>query len=309
MKRMQRVFNDFDALRYVDGGLDAERKAAYLAHLADHPDETERLAIWAKQTDTLRALYAAVTAEPVPPALRLARVLPRVPDGAAPPRAAIPLRPALVHQGAGLPDQAADPGAGLRPRSRRWPLSVAILLGAALLVASAGQMVIGTATHWGSAAAPPAVQTVEPPRMTLADRATDAFTTYALDAVRPVEFSATQTGLLTHWARRRLGLAIEAPDFTPEGWTLLGGRYVPVAETPGVLFIYEDRAGDRLALLAGRATSSRLPPVLQARPAGLSTMTWSDGTLAYAITAGRSVDWLARNGEALRARVPRPARD
>ena len=57
---------DTELNAYVDGELDADRRAAVEAHLADNPRDRDRVAAWQDQAETLRALYAHVADEPVP---------------------------------------------------------------------------------------------------------------------------------------------------------------------------------------------------------------------------------------------------
>jgi anti-sigma factor RsiW len=59
---------------YVDGELPADRRAAVESWLAAHPDDGSRVAAWRLQADSIRARYANVATEPIPPKLRLERM-------------------------------------------------------------------------------------------------------------------------------------------------------------------------------------------------------------------------------------------
>jgi anti-sigma factor RsiW len=61
--------NDAEIQAYVDGRLDAERRAEVDAWLAAHPDEQERVAAYAQLGDALRGAYDPVLEEAVPEAL------------------------------------------------------------------------------------------------------------------------------------------------------------------------------------------------------------------------------------------------
>jgi anti-sigma factor RsiW len=74
MSRDDPRITESDLHAYVDGMLEPERRAAVERHLADHPDEVERVADWRRQNEALRALYAHVGDEPVPPRLRVDRL-------------------------------------------------------------------------------------------------------------------------------------------------------------------------------------------------------------------------------------------
>ncbi|SJZ80058.1 Transmembrane transcriptional regulator (anti-sigma factor RsiW) [Enhydrobacter aerosaccus] len=63
-----------DLQAYVDGRLTGERLAAVEAHLAQHPDLRERLAIEQRQRAQLRGQLEAKFAEPIPARLRIANI-------------------------------------------------------------------------------------------------------------------------------------------------------------------------------------------------------------------------------------------
>lgn len=65
---------DAELNAYVDGALDADRRAAVEAHLADTPRDRARVVAWQEQAETLRALYAHVADEPVPARLSPRRI-------------------------------------------------------------------------------------------------------------------------------------------------------------------------------------------------------------------------------------------
>ncbi len=60
---------------YVDGQLDADRRAAVLRYLQDHPDVARQVAGWGAQREALRVAFARVAEEPIPPRLGLERLV------------------------------------------------------------------------------------------------------------------------------------------------------------------------------------------------------------------------------------------
>ena len=64
-----------DLHAYVDGQLDAERRATVERYLADHPDAAARIAGWQAGDQALRDALAWKLQEPVPAALNLARMV------------------------------------------------------------------------------------------------------------------------------------------------------------------------------------------------------------------------------------------
>lgn len=59
----------------VDGRLDPARQVEVSAWVAAHPDTAERVAVYAKQGEMLRAAFAPVAEEPIPGELDLARMI------------------------------------------------------------------------------------------------------------------------------------------------------------------------------------------------------------------------------------------
>lgn len=315
MKRLQRVFGDFDSLRFVDGRLDDERRAAFLSHLEEDVAEAERIAVWARQNEMLRAAFNGVALEPVPVALRLSHLTPALrpvataaPEGR--PTVAQALPPPRIPQRVQDPSgtdvaylQATGRPATRRPigRGYKTPLAAAVLFASALLILYIAHDLLPL----GAAPVPEVVVAADGlGPSTLLARAIEAHATYALDPGRPVEFTAGQVTPMKAWFQRRIGLGITPPKLAPEGWSLLGGRLVPGAGSPGALFVYEDGGGERLSVFVQRATLPVAAVSLgSAAEQGLSTMSWSSGSITYVITVGHNLDWLSRNGEDLRDRI------
>lgn len=61
-------------MAYVDGQLDAERRAEVEAFLATNPDATAEVALLQRQADAIRTLYAPAGAEPLPQSLSVSRL-------------------------------------------------------------------------------------------------------------------------------------------------------------------------------------------------------------------------------------------
>lgn len=59
---------------YVDGELPADRRAAVEAWLTTHADDAARVGAWRLQADAIRARYADIAEQPIPPKLQLGRM-------------------------------------------------------------------------------------------------------------------------------------------------------------------------------------------------------------------------------------------
>jgi anti-sigma factor RsiW len=60
---------------WIDGQLAADRKPAVLRYLEGHPETARQVGAWRAQKEALRAAFASIAAEPVPPRLALERLI------------------------------------------------------------------------------------------------------------------------------------------------------------------------------------------------------------------------------------------
>ena len=74
MKDSDLPVTDDELHAYVDGELPADRRAAVEAWLGTHADDAGRVAAWRRQADAIRARYADVAQQPIPPKLQLDRM-------------------------------------------------------------------------------------------------------------------------------------------------------------------------------------------------------------------------------------------
>jgi anti-sigma factor RsiW len=82
----------------------------------------------------------------------------------------------------------------------------------------------------------------------IADRAIAAHVIYAAEKLHVVEVGADQKDHLVGWLSKRVGLRLVAPDFTSEGYSLVGGRLLPAAHRTAAQFMYQDASGARISL-------------------------------------------------------------
>ena len=164
--------------------------------------------------------------------------------------------------------------------ARRWPAGRALAAGLAVFA-------IGGAAGWlGHGLARPGGP----------DPVTDAalaYRTYVVEAVHPVEVPASDAAHLTTWISKRLGHTIHAPDFAREGFSLMGGRVLPSATGAAALFMYQDAAGQRLALYVAPSGSDETAFRFFDK-AGTEGFWWVDRDLCYAIVGTLPRDVLRR---------------
>jgi anti-sigma factor RsiW len=121
--------------------------------------------------------------------------------------------------------------------------------------------------------------------VSLAGDAMAAHRIYVGERLHPVEVAADQEAHLVQWLSRRLGKPLAAPDLTPQGYRLMGGRLLPAGGEPAALFMYEDARGGRLTLYA-RSSSTEERTAFRFETQGeVAAFSWIDRGLSYAVSA------------------------
>jgi anti-sigma factor RsiW len=186
---------------FVDGRLPPERAAAVEAHLDAHPEERARLQQYREQRLGLRAAFAADTVEPIPPHLRLTRIL-------------------------------AD-------RRKRWNWRMATAAAALVFLILGG--VGGWEARNHGIGLPPGqtAQAAATERAITAD-ALAAHQVFSAEVRHPVEVDAAQETHLVQWLSKRLGHPLVVPDLHAAGYQLMGGRLLPSEGGPAAQFMYQN---------------------------------------------------------------------
>jgi anti-sigma factor RsiW len=115
---------------------------------------------------------------------------------------------------------------------------------------------------------------------------------YGSDAVRPVEISATNRADLLKWLSKRLGQPISAPDLSASGYTFLGGRLVATQHGPAGLFLYDNGAGGRIAMLVRPMGGPKDMPMTEHQDGRLAGYVWAQNGLGYSVVGATSPDVL-----------------
>lgn len=172
---------------------------------------------------------------------------------------------------------------------RRWwfPLNAGTAAAAALLLFIIGA---GTGAIAALALAPRAPEAAQ----ALPAAARDNYLIYTREVRHAVEVGADEEAHLVSWLGKRIGSEFSAPDLTPDGFTLVGGRLVPYEGAPGALLMYEDANGQRLTLLMGRNEKNAETGFLFDRQGAVRTFYWIDGPVGYALSGEIDRDRLER---------------
>jgi anti-sigma factor RsiW len=191
----QRSFSERDIHLAIDGELPADDSVAFELWLDRNPEMKTKYARYRSDADRLRAAFAGVLDEEIPPRLGLA-------------------------------------SAGGRQVSRRSGMLWRSLAAAVILAAvGVGGFAAGRLTLQATGGETGAQ---------IADRAIAAHVIYAAEKLHVVEVGADQKDHLVGWLSKRVGLRLVAPDFTSEGYSLVGGRLLPAAHRTAAQFMYQD---------------------------------------------------------------------
>lgn len=150
---------------------------------------------------------------------------------------------------------------------------------------AASLLAIGIAIGLGASTLrpnPPTVVTIAP---SLPIRAMQAHLVYSPEVRHPVEVGAKDEAHLVKWLSNRLGLKLQVPVLTSEGFELLGGRLLPDPDGPVAQFMYQDAAGKRLTLYVTRNRKGEPVTAFRfAREGNISSFYWIDHECGYALS-------------------------
>lgn len=138
---------------------------------------------------------------------------------------------------------------------------------------------VGYAIGLGSGEHAPAAPTY------LARDAAIAHAVFSPEARHPVEVDAAHADHLVAWLSKRVGTPLQAPDFSAQGFELLGGRLLTGETGPVAQFMYQDRIERRVTLYVRRAVAGNTATSFRhATENGVDVFYWIDGDFGYALS-------------------------
>jgi anti-sigma factor RsiW len=163
--------------------------------------------------------------------------------------------------------------------------------------ASATLFVAGAAAGWfahqiAPAALPPA------PTVSVAQGAQAAYRTFVVEVAHPVEVGVQHETHLLQWLSKRLGRKLAAPDLSPFGYRLMGGRLLPGGSGAAAQLMYDDASGRRLTIYV-RATEGKETAFRFQKEGEAATFAWIDQGFGFAVTATASREELLPIAEAV----------
>ncbi|HWR77378.1 MAG TPA: anti-sigma factor [Thiobacillus sp.] len=119
----------------------------------------------------------------------------------------------------------------------------------------------------------------------LARDAAIAHAVFSPEARHPVEVDAAHAEHLVAWLSKRVGTQLQAPDFSAQGFELLGGRLLSGETGPVAQFMYQDKIERRVTLYVRRAVAGNQETTFRhATENGVDVFYWIDGDFGYALS-------------------------
>ena len=119
----------------------------------------------------------------------------------------------------------------------------------------------------------------------LARDAAIAHAVFSPESRHPVEVDAAHAEHLVAWLSKRVGTQLQAPDFSAQGFELLGGRLLSGETGPVAQFMYQDKIERRVTLYVRRAVAGNTETSFRhATENGVEVFYWIDGDFGYALS-------------------------
>jgi len=161
----------------------------------------------------------------------------------------------------------------MRPR-RSWLAYTRYAAAAAVL------LIVGAAAGYGIAVAGFPKPNLEEQ---IVGDAIVAHTMYAAEKLHVVEVGADQKDHLVGWLSKRVGTPLVAPDLSPEGYRLVGGRLLPASGQAAAQFMYQDADGGRVSLYVTRDDAKEPGGFRLYEEDGQRAFYWLDEGFCYAV--------------------------
>jgi len=124
-----------------------------------------------------------------------------------------------------------------------------------------------------------------PQQAYLARDAAIAHAVFSPETRHPVEVDAAHAEHLVAWLSKRVGTQLQAPDFSVQGFDLLGGRLLTGETGPVAQFMYQDKIERRVTLYVRRAVAGNTATRFHhATENGVDVFYWIDGDFGYALS-------------------------
>jgi anti-sigma factor RsiW len=157
------------------------------------------------------------------------------------------------------------------------------------IAATLAAFVFGGGVGWmarGAAAAP------SPSAMqNFTSEALEAHRLYVVEVRHPVEVPGSERAHLNAWLTKRCGWIVRAPELTPAGLKLVGGRLLPGPTGAASFMMYEGASGERFTIYTAKS-DAEATQMRSSAHGKENALFWADRGVAYVVVS--SVDDRAR---------------
>ncbi|MFJ2993706.1 anti-sigma factor family protein [Pandoraea sp. NPDC087047] len=137
-----------------------------------------------------------------------------------------------------------------------------------------------------------------------AKRAAIAHVVFMPEIQRPTGMDGQTEAHFSQWIAARLDTGARAPDLTPRGFRLSGGRVLPDSDERVVQYMYRNDAGERITVCISPAGIDGQPAAFRFYEDGpVSVFYWVDKTFGYAISGGIDRETLMGLSQAVYAQL------
>jgi anti-sigma factor RsiW len=148
------------------------------------------------------------------------------------------------------------------------------------IAATLAAFVFGGGVGWmarGAAAAPSAMQ-----NFTL--EALEAHRLYVVEVRHPVEVPGSERAHLQAWLTKRCGWIVRAPELSPSGLKLVGGRLLPGPSGAASFMMYESASGERFTIYTAKSDAEATQMRFSTQGTE-SALFWADRGVAYVVVS------------------------
>lgn len=116
-----------------------------------------------------------------------------------------------------------------------------------------------------------------------------SYSIYSGEKRHPVEVRTVDDKQhLIDWLGNRINKKLTPPDLNSKGFSLFGGRILPLEGKPSAMLMYEDLTGERLTLIIGQNKNNEDTSFSFTQKDGIQTFYWIDQEFGYAISGKMS---------------------
>ncbi|TCL75988.1 anti-sigma factor [Rhizobium sp. BK251] len=137
----------------------------------------------------------------------------------------------------------------------------------------------------------------------LAREASESYSTYASDTMRPVELRADNAAELVAWAAESMGRKPVLPDLSGAGYRLMGGRVVSTPHGAGLMLMFDNDRGTRLVMLTRPMVVDQDKAMTPHSQGDLDAWSWAADGMGYSLVGAVPADTLHPLADDIRRQV------